>query len=92
MLNKEILPILDLKKVTSSNNFFPNKKKNINLKLGVNLKTGTLRLIKKNNINLIKTPHNWLKNKEPEFHIKIIAKKIISLVKQDEIKNILCII
>jgi hypothetical protein len=77
MLNKEILPILDLKKVTSSNNFFPNKKKNINLKLGVNLKTGTLRLIKKNNINLIKTPHNWLKNKEPEFHIKIIAKKII---------------
>jgi hypothetical protein len=91
MSNKEILPILDLKKVTSSNNFFPNKKKNINIKLGVDIKSGALRLVKKNNINLIKTPHNWLKNKEPEFHIKIIAEKIFSIVKKNEIKNILCI-
>jgi hypothetical protein len=93
MLNKkEILPILDLKKITSSNNFFPNKKKIINIKLGINVKTGALRLIKKNNINLIKTPHNWLKNKEPEFHIKLIANKILSLAKKRvDVKNILCL-
>jgi predicted SAM-dependent methyltransferase len=90
MNKKSILPILDLKKITSSNNFKKNKIKNIPVKIGLNLNNGTIKLIKRISFDLIKTPHKWLLYNEPEFHLDRVSLSICKIINK-KINNILCI-
>lgn len=89
MSNKKTLTLLNLNKITSSNNFKKNKKRNIPIKIGIELNSGTLKLVNKINLNLTKTPHKWLIYNEPEFHLNKISKEILN-IKKKKIKNILC--
>lgn len=85
-----VIPLLDFKKITSSNNFKKNKIKNVPIKLGLDLRTGTLKLIKRINFDLIKSPHKWLLYNEPEFHLDKVSLLIFKILKK-KINNILCI-
>jgi predicted SAM-dependent methyltransferase len=85
-----VLPLIDLKKITSSNNFKKNKIKNVPIKLGLDLNSGTLKLIKRISFDLIKTPHRWLLYNEPEFHLDKVSLTIFKILKK-KINNVLCI-
>ena len=76
--------LLDLGKITSSNNFLKNKSKNIRLKLGYNPIDGSIKLLKKNAYRHIKASH-FIKNNEPEFHLKDVCKNIKSIAKKQKL-------
>jgi len=72
-------PLLNLGKITSSNNFFKNKKKNISLRLAYNLYDGSIKLIDNITYNKLKPSHK-IKQNEPEFHLKDITKIIFKIL------------
>jgi|LakMenEpi03Aug12_release.lakeMendotaPanAssembly.Ray.scaffolds.fasta_scaffold309015_1 hypothetical protein len=82
-------PLLNLGKITSSNNFFKNKKKNIPLRLSYNLYDGSIKLIDNIAYNKLKPSHK-IKQNEPEFHLKDIAKIIFKILNKKSLapKNI----
>lgn len=82
-------PLLNLGKTTSSNNFFKNKKKNIQLRLLYNLYDGSIKLADRISYDKIKPSHKIEQN-EPEFHLKAVTKILFKIINESSFvpKNI----